>query len=56
MMISFNCKCGNKDITKVKEYDGCLGYEAVICRVCGRYSDYDNEYEADDFSKQFIIG
>ena len=48
------CLCGNVDINKFYEYEGCLGYEAVICKVCGRYSDYYGEYEATEFSKQFI--
>ena len=48
------CKCGNKDPKQFVEYDGCLGYEAIICKQCGRYCDIYKEYEADDFSKQFI--
>jgi hypothetical protein len=36
-----------------------LGYEAVVCTVCGRYSDFDLEgkerqNEPDDWSKKFI--
>ena len=55
MVTSFNCKCGNTDTTKVYEHDGMLGYEALVCRVCGIYYDHTGEHPADDFSKQFII-
>jgi hypothetical protein len=41
MVVSFNCTCGNKDKSKVKEYDGALGYEALVCKVCGTYYDFD---------------
>ena len=59
MIISFNCECGNKDPKKAKEYDGALGYEAVICAVCGTYYDFDTEgkprtNKPDEWSKKFI--
>lgn len=54
MLIAFSCKCGNNDVKKCKEYDGCLGYEAVVCTVCGRYSDQDEEHEPDDWSLKFV--
>ena len=50
MVIKFNCKCGNKDPKKVYEYDGCLGYEALICHCCGRYYDHFGEHEPDSWS------
>jgi hypothetical protein len=51
---SFNCPCGNKDPKKTYEYDGALGYEAIICTVCGRIHDDKGVHPADSFSKQFI--
>ena len=55
MVVSFNCKCGNTDPQKVKEYHGWVGYEALICRCCGRYSDHQGSSEPDEFSKQFVV-
>lgn len=37
------CKCGANKPEYFKEYDGALGYEAIICSVCGSYSDHDSE-------------
>jgi hypothetical protein len=59
MITSFNCECGNDNPSKAKEYDGCLGYEALICTVCGRFYDFDLEGNprtnpADEWSKRFI--
>lgn len=48
------CKCGNKNIRDFIEYDGSLGYEAVICTKCGRYSDYSGDYEPNEWSKEYI--
>jgi hypothetical protein len=31
-------KC-QEDQTPLKHYDGALGYEAIYCPKCGRYSD-----------------
>ena len=47
MITKFNCKCGNSDPGKAKEYDGALGYEAVICLNCGRYYDQEGGHEAE---------
>ena len=55
MITKFDCKCGNTDTSKVHEYDGAVGYEALVCKVCGTYYDHTGEHPADDFSKQFII-
>lgn len=55
MVTKFDCKCGNNNPSKVYEHDGMLGYEALVCRVCGTYYDHTGEHPADDFSKQFII-
>ena len=59
MIIAFECKCGNTNPKKAKFYDGSLGYEAIICTVCGAYYDYDEHgkgrYNApDEFGKQYI--
>jgi transcription elongation factor Elf1 len=59
MIIAFECKCGNKDTNKVVEYDRSLGYEALICKVCGTYYDFDNDGKPrvnppDEFSLQFV--
>lgn len=57
MIIKYSCECGNTDPKKAKHYDGLLGYEAMVCTVCGRYSDHlvaPGQHEADDWSKQFV--
>lgn len=54
MIVSMKCSCGNQDPSKAKFYDGMLGYEAIVCTECGRYSDHEGEHETDDWSKQFI--
>lgn len=55
-IIHFNCSCGNTDPTKARAYDGALGYEAIVCTVCGRYSDYNGEHPADGWSIGYIAG
>jgi len=45
MITKFTCKCGNHDPTKAKEYDGMLGYEAIICLKCGRVHDHEGVHE-----------
>lgn len=54
MILTFFCSCGNKDPKKAVEYDGCLGYEALICTKCGRFVDHNGEHEADEFSLALI--
>lgn len=54
MITKFNCSCGNTDPKQAKIYDGCLGYSALICKVCGKYYDHNNEYPADDWSKKIV--
>jgi len=56
MIISFTCSCGNTDPKNAKHYDGCLGYEAIVCTECGTYYDNEGEHEPDDFSIDFISG
>jgi len=48
------CQCGNENPEDFVEYDGALGYEAIICRDCGRYSDLEGMHEADEFSRQYL--
>jgi hypothetical protein len=60
MVVSFSCTCGNTDTSKVKDYDGALGYEALVCKVCGTYYDFDNDGKPrtnppDEWSKQYMI-
>lgn len=55
MLISFKCPhCGNNDKDKAKEYDGALGYEAVICDCCGWTFDHSGAHppEAADLEKR----
>ena len=54
MVIKFNCSCGNTNPKHTHEYDGALGYEAIVCTDCGSYSDWMGEHPADDWSKQFV--
>jgi len=54
MITKFNCPCGANKPADGKEYDGCLGYEAVVCRRCGRYWDHSGEYPADEWSRAFV--
>jgi len=58
MINKFECDfCGNNDNTKAYEYGGALGYEAVVCKVCGAYYDYQRaDYNnPDEWSRQYII-
>jgi hypothetical protein len=59
MIREFKCTCGNKDPKKAKEYDGSLGYEAIVCKVCGTYYDLDNDGKGrtnppDEWSLHFV--
>ena len=54
MITKFTCTCGNTDPSKAKYYDGCLGYEAIVCKCCGKYYDHTGEHEPDDWSKDFV--
>lgn len=54
MIIKFNCSCGNTDPQKAYAYDGCLGYEALVCTVCGKYYDYTGEHPVDKWSEHYI--
>jgi len=50
----FQCDCGNGDPRQTIEYDGALGYEAVICKKCCSYSDQSGAHKADDWSKSMV--
>ena len=52
---SYKCPgCGTEDVSHAKEYDGALGYEAVVCTECGGYCDDMGEYPACDWSLEFV--
>jgi hypothetical protein len=53
-IISFKCVCGNTDHKKAKPYNGSLGYEAVVCTVCARYTDHYGNHEADHWSRNQV--
>jgi hypothetical protein len=55
MIIEFSCKCGADSSQDAIEYDGALGYEAIVCKRCARYSDSMGEHEADEWSRDFIV-
>jgi hypothetical protein len=54
MITKFTCSCGNTDPKKAKAYDGCLGYSALVCKVCGIYYDHTGEHPADKWSKEMV--
>lgn len=54
MITKFTCTCGNTNPKKAYNYDGALGYEAMVCLICGNYSDFSGNYEADYWSKELI--
>lgn len=54
MVTRFNCICGNKNPKQVKEYDGCLGYEALICKECGRIHDHEGIHERETDKKSIM--
>lgn len=56
MLTKFKCQCGNADKKQAKKYYGMLGYEAVICKKCGRIHDETgiHERETDKTSIMYI--
>ena len=54
MLISAKCQCGNENKKDFVEYEGGLGYEAIICKKCGAYADNDGIHDADKWSKRLI--
>lgn len=53
-LIEFVCSCGNTDPKKAIEYDGLMGYEAVICTSCSAFADEEGEHRADDWSISLV--
>ena len=49
-MAEQKCECGGK----LRFYDGCLGYEAMVCLECGDYYDYKGKNDADEWSMNLI--
>jgi len=39
--------CGNDQVSGYKEYNGLLGYEAIICKKCGFIYDHNGAHEPD---------
>lgn len=55
MLVSFFCPlCGNTDTSKAHLHDGCLGYEAVICKVCGTVQDHTGTHLPDHFCADIV--
>lgn len=54
MITKFSCSCGNTNPAKTVTYDGALGYEAIVCTVCGNYHDHTREHQADEFSRELL--
>ena len=42
--------CGASDVSDFREYDGCLGYEAIICKRCGYIYDHTGVYSPEEDS------
>jgi hypothetical protein len=55
MIIKFNCKCRNNDPSKAYDYHGILGYENIVCKICGMHYDYMGEHEKDTWSENYMI-
>jgi hypothetical protein len=53
-IIEFDCACGATSTSDAQYYDGALGYEAFVCKRCGRYSDEFGEHESDTWSRAFV--
>ncbi len=56
MITKFFCDCGANKPEDAKFYDGCLGYEAIVCKRCGRYYDHEAEHQANDWSRAYVKG
>lgn len=54
MLITATCRCGNEDTRQFIDYDGALGYAAIICKACGDYQDNSGQYGADEWSRRMI--
>ena len=40
--------CGANKVSDFKEYDGCLGYEAIICKRCGYIYDQNGMHSPEE--------
>jgi transcription initiation factor TFIIIB Brf1 subunit/transcription initiation factor TFIIB len=40
--------CGASEVSDFREYDGCLGYEAIICKKCGYIYDHSGAHSPDE--------
>ena len=40
--------CGASKVSDFREYDGCLGYEAIICNRCGFIYDHAGIHPPED--------
>jgi len=55
MITSFTCPCcGTTNVNDVRVYDGAMGYEAYVCKLCGVYSDHEKTMPADDWSRSLV--
>jgi hypothetical protein len=55
MIIKATCiHCNNKDPAQFKQYDGALGYEAIVCRKCGTYVDVNGSHFPDTWSRELV--
>lgn len=51
---NFTCPCGNTNPDKADFYDGSMGYEAIICTVCGAYSDHEGDHKPTAWSLTYV--
>ena len=52
MIIEFKCAhCGNTNKDKAMEYEGALGYEAIICECCGWTFDHNGAHPPEPGAK-----
>jgi hypothetical protein len=40
--------CGASEVSDFREYDGCMGYEAIICKVCGYIYDQNGAHAPEE--------
>ena len=54
-VIEFKCQtCGTNEVSDAHEYDGMIGYEAIICKKCGAYSDSYGHFAAEAWSRKIV--
>lgn len=54
MITKMSCNCGNNKVHRAYEYEGLLGYEAIVYLDCGRYFDYTGTHEPDNWSQGIV--